>query len=132
MNERDPFGLQRFVEAQSGGVYEQALGELISGRKLSHWMWFIFPQHVDLGRSPTAKRFGLSGVEEAQAYLRHPVLGNRLKACCDAILPHLHEGTTAEFIFGHVDAMKLKSSMEIFAAADRTERRFAEVLGLLD
>ena len=126
----DPFNLRRFVDAQGGGVYEQALAELRRGRKRNHWMWFIFPQHVDLGRSPTAKYFGLSGVEEARAYLDHPVLGDRLRDCCDAILPHLVNGAKAEDIFGSIDVMKLRSSMEIFAAAEDRDGRFAEIFEL--
>ncbi len=131
MGEADPFNLERFVDAQAGGVYEQALAELHDGRKRSHWMWFIFPQHADLGRSPTAKKYGLSGVEEARAYLDHPLLAGRLRACCDAILPHLRAGARAEDVLGEIDAMKLKSSVEIFAAADPEAYRFKEILGLL-
>lgn len=130
MPDDDPFGLQRFVDAQSDGVYEQALAELRQGRKRSHWMWFIFPQHVDLGRSPTAKKYGFSGVEEARAYLDHPLLGDRLIECCDAVLGHLLNGAKAEDILGHIDAMKLRSSMEIFSAADHHEARFAEIFEL--
>ena len=131
MHGADPFNLHRFVDAQAGGVFEQALAELHSGAKHSHWMWFIFPQHVDLGHSPTAKHFGLSGVEEARAYVQHPVLGDRLRDCCDAILPHLRQGTSAAAVLGGIDAMKLKSSMEIFAAADPDEPCFREVLRLV-
>ena len=131
MSGADPFDLQRFVDAQSGGVYEQALAELQEGRKRSHWMWFIFPQRVDLGRSPTAKHFGLSGVEEARAYLDHPILGPRLIACCQAIRPHLQRGLSAHEILGPIDALKLKSSMEIFAAAGGPGC-FGELLDLLD
>lgn len=126
----DPYDLQRFVDAQSGGVYEQALAELRAGRKRSHWMWFIFPQHVDLGRSPTAKHFGLSGIEEARAYLGHSTLGPRLIACCEALLPHLQGGKTAVEVLGDIDALKLGSSMEIFHEADGGEHRFAELLAL--
>ena len=126
----DPCNLQRFVNAQSGGVYEQALAELRQGRKRSHWMWFIFPQHLDLGRSPTAKYFGLSGLGEARAYLEHPLLGPRLTECCDALLLHLLDGITARQILGETDAMKLRSSMEIFRAANDRENRFSEVLEL--
>ena len=128
--EDDPFNLQRFVDAQGGGVYEQALAELQAGKKRGHWMWFIFPQHVDLGRSPTAKYYGLSGVEEAQAYLDHPLLGPRLVACCDAILPHLLNGTAARDILGDIDALKIGSSMEIFLRAQPEEYRFPEILEL--
>ena len=130
MSSDDPFNLQRFVDAQANGVYERALAELREGRKRSHWMWFIFPQHVDLGRSPTAKFYGLSGVDEAAAYLAHSILGDRLIACCDAILTHLLNGVRAEDMLGRVDAMKLRSSMEIFAAAEDHEYRFAEILDL--
>lgn len=131
MDGGDPFALWRFVDAQAGAVYEQALAEIKAGAKRSHWMWFIFPQHVDLGRSPTARLYGLSGVEEARAFLAHPLLGDRLLDCCDAILPHLRAGVSAKEIFGSVDAMKLKSSMEIFAEAKPDEGRFRQVLSLL-
>jgi uncharacterized protein (DUF1810 family) len=124
----DPFNLARFVQAQAGGIFEQALLELRSGRKRSHWMWFIFPQHRDLGRSATAKFYGLSGIEEAAAYADHPMLGPRLRSCCEAILPHLESGTSAQSILGVVDAMKLKSSMELFAHARPDEPLFAAVL----
>lgn len=127
----DPYNLERFVQAQSGGVFNRALGELVAGRKQSHWMWFIFPQHRDLGRSAIAKFYGLSGVDEARAYAGHPLLGSRLRECCEPILPHLKAGRTAAEILGPVDAMKLKSSMEIFKQADPGEALFAEVLSLL-
>ena len=123
----DPFNLERFVAAQSGGVFEQALAELRAGRKQSHWMWFIFPQHRDLGRSPTAKFYGLSGVEEARAYAAHPLLGERLRNCCRAVLPHLRR-EPAEAILGPIDALKLSSSMEIFAEAVPDEPLFGELL----
>ena len=90
-------------------------------------MWFIFPQHRDLGRSPAAKLYGLSGVEEARAYLAHPLLGQRLRACCQAILPHM-QGEPVEAILGPVDALKLRSSMRIFAEAAADEPLFREVL----
>ena len=122
----DPFHLDRFVEAQANGVYEQALGELRAGEKRSHWMWFIFPQHRNLGRSATAKFFGLSGVEEARAYAAHPVLGPRLRKSAVAVREHLG-ATSAEAILGPVDAMKLRSSMDIFAEAVPDEPLFGEV-----
>jgi uncharacterized protein (DUF1810 family) len=122
----DPYNLQRFIDAQAHGFYEQALAELREGQKRSHWMWFIFPQHVDLGRSPTANFYGLHGTDEAVAYLGHPILGKRLRECCKAILPHLSK-TTAEAILGPIDAMKLGSAMEIFASADPKEPLFAAV-----
>lgn len=113
----DPFNLQRFVEAQSGGIYEQALGELERSRKESHWMWFIFPQHRDLGRSPAAKYYGLSGEDEAAAYAAHPVLGPRWRNCVEMVERHLAEGKSLESIFGELDAMKYRSSLEIFGLA---------------
>ncbi|MCW3797806.1 DUF1810 domain-containing protein [Sphingomonas sp. BN140010] len=113
----DPFNLQRFVEAQASGVYEQALAELRARAKQSHWMWFIFPQHRDLGRSATARFYGLSGVDEARAYLAHPLLGPRLRECFEALRPHLEAGVTAEAILGKVDAIKLRSCAEIFREA---------------
>ena len=110
----DPFNLQRFVDAQSGGVYERALGEIQAGEKQSHWMWFIFPQHVYLGRSPNAKFYGLSGAEEAEAYLAHPLLGPRLRECTAAVRAQLDAGRSLEAMFGQLDASKFKSSVQIF------------------
>jgi uncharacterized protein (DUF1810 family) len=124
----DPFNLARFAEAQANGVYEQALAELEAGQKRSHWMWFIFPQHRDLGRSGTAKFYGLSGLDEARAYAAHPMLGPRLRQCCAAILAHLTTGGSAEAVLGSIDAMKLRSSMEIFAGANPSELLFADLL----
>jgi uncharacterized protein (DUF1810 family) len=108
------FNLQRFVEAQAGGVYEQALAEIRAAEKRSHWMWFIFPQHRDLGRSPTAKFYGLSGEEEARAYLEHPVLGPRYRECVAAVRAWTEKGRSLEAIFGDLDAIKFRSSVEIF------------------
>lgn len=127
----DPFNLDRFVAAQADGVFEQALTELQAGRKRSHWMWFIFPQHRDLGRSATAKFYGLTGISDARAYAMHPLLGPRLRACCKAILPHLSQ-EPAEDILGGIDALKLKSSMTIFAEAVPDEPLFGEVLKAAD
>ena len=110
----DPFHLQRFVDVQAGGMYEQALAELRAGRKKSHWMWFIFPQLRDLGRSEMARYYGLSGKDEAAAYLLHPVLGPRLRECVAAVRAHVEAGRSLEAIFGSLDAMKFRSSMEIF------------------
>ena len=120
----DPFDLERFLAAQSGGVYEQALAELAAGAKRSHWIWFIFPQHRDLGRSPTAKYYGLSGVEEAAAYAAHPVLGPRLRESIAAIRVHLEAGRTAEQLLGEIDALKLRSSLANFRAAAPDEPAF--------
>jgi uncharacterized protein (DUF1810 family) len=126
----DPFNLERFIEAQAGGVYERALAELNAGRKTGHWMWFIFPQHRSLGRSSTAIFYGLSGTEEAAAYADHPLLGKRLRHCCRSVLPHL-EVEPAVDIFGPIDALKLRSSMEIFAAAVPMEELFRRVMGAI-
>lgn len=123
----DPYNLQRFVDAQAGGLFEQALTELQAGRKHGHWIWFIFPQHVDLGRSPTAKYYGLSGIDEARAYLAHPLLSERLRTCCRAVLPHLLD-EPAESILGPIDALKLRSSMKIFSEANPDEALFGKVL----
>jgi uncharacterized protein (DUF1810 family) len=123
----DRFNLQRFADAQAGGVYEQALAELQAGRKRTHWIWFIFPQHADLGRSPTAKYYGLSGIEEARAFMAHPLLADRLKECCQAVLPHLRV-EPAEAILGPIDALKLRSSMQVFREAAPDVPLFDEVL----
>jgi len=121
------FDLDRFVSAQdSGGAHEQALAELRRGRKTSHWMWFEFPQVAGLGRSSTARHYALSGLAEARAYLAHPVLGPRLRECCEAVLGV--EEATADEILGSVDALKLRSSMTLFARADPEEPLFAGVL----
>ena len=114
MTSGDPFNPKRFVDAQSGGVYEQALSEIRGGEKRSHWMWFIFPQHRDLGRSPTAKFYGLSGKDEARAYLEHPLLGPRYRECVAAVREQVEAGRSLEAIFGELDAMKFRSSVEIF------------------
>jgi len=126
----DPFNLRRFVEAQASPVYERALGELRAAQKRTHWMWFIFPQHVDLGRSDTAKYYGLTGIDEALAYVDHPLLGPRLVECCIAVRQQLVSGSSAEALLGPVDALKLKSSMQIFAETDG-HACFREVLDLL-
>ncbi len=110
----DRFNLRRFVEAQSGGVYVLALAEIRAGEKRSHWMWFIFPQHRDLGRSATAKFYGLSGEEEARTYLAHPLLGARYRECVAVVRTWVDAGRSLESIFGHLDAMKFRSSLEIF------------------
>ena len=110
----DAFNLQRFVDAQAGGVYERALAEIRAGEKRSHWMWFIFPQHRDLGRSDMAKFYGLSGQEEARAYLAHPLLGARYRESVAAVRKVLDEGGSLEAILGELDAMKFRSSLEIF------------------
>lgn len=106
--------LDRFVIAQEH-VYEQAKRELENGCKSSHWMWFVFPQVIGLGRSSKANYYGIQFLEEAKAYLEHPVLGNRLKECCQILLKL--EKQSAQEIFGYTDALKLRSSMTLFAIA---------------
>ena len=108
-------GLERFIEAQQG-TYEQALRELRAGNKQSHWMWFIFPQLAGLGRSSTARFYGIEGLDEARAYLADPVLGPRLGECTGAMLGWAEKLTAAE-VLGHVDALKFASSMTLFEAA---------------
>jgi uncharacterized protein (DUF1810 family) len=121
------FDLDRFVAAQDAGhVYDGALEELRAGRKRGHWMWFVFPQIAGLGRSPTARHFAIASLEEARAYLGHPVLGPRLREAAAALLGV--EGRSAEQILGTVDALKLCSSMTLFARADPGEPAFGEVL----
>ena len=106
------FDLSRLTSAQEG-VYERALAEVRGGDKRSHWMWFIFPQHRDLGRSAMAKFYGLSGEEEARAYLAHPVLGPRYRESVAAVRAQLDVGKSLEAIFGELDAMKFRSSVEV-------------------
>ncbi len=121
----DPFDLARFVTAQES-VYDDALAELRAGRKRTHWMWFIFPQVEGLGFSAMSHRYGITGLDEAQAYLDHPVLGENLTQCAQAILAV--DGRSANQIFGSPDDMKLKSSMTLFARAAEPGSVFARVL----
>ncbi len=124
----DDFDLQRFVDAQdAGGTYRRALAELRAGRKESHWMWFVFPQLAGLGRSPIARRYAIASLAEARAYLAHPVLGERLLTCAEVVAGL---NGTPEEIFGEVDALKLRSSMTLFARADPEEPLFREVLAV--
>jgi uncharacterized protein (DUF1810 family) len=108
----DPHDLQRFIDAQES-IYEIALAELRAGSKRSHWMWFIFPQLRGLGLSPTAQFYGIASLDEARAYLGHPLLGTRLRECVDAILPWSGR-LGAEDILGATDALKLRSSLTLF------------------
>jgi uncharacterized protein (DUF1810 family) len=112
-------GLERFIEAQRG-TYDQALRELRAGNKQSPWMWFIFPQLAGLGRSSTARFYGIAGLDEARAYLADPVLGSRLGECTGAMLGWAGRLTAVE-ILGHVDALKFASSMTLFEAAGGAE-----------
>jgi len=110
----DPYNLQRFVDAQQP-VIAGVIAELGQGRKLGHWMWFIFPQLKDLGRTAQSTFFGISSVHEAAAFLQHPVLGSRLEECTQLV--NAVENRSAENIFGEIDAMKFRSSMTLFAYA---------------
>jgi uncharacterized protein (DUF1810 family) len=121
----DRFQLQRFVEAQRP-VYETVLSELRTGRKRSHWMWFIFPQISGLGRSPTARTFAVSSLAEAAAYLAHPTLGPRLREC-SALVSSI-EGRSVDEIFDYPDDLKFHSSMTLFAQAAPQEPIFAACL----
>jgi uncharacterized protein (DUF1810 family) len=109
----DPFDLNRFLVAQER-VYGSVLAELRGGRKRTHWMWFIFPQIDGLGFTPTSKHYAIKSIEEARAYLDHPVLGQRLMECAAEVLSV--EGRSASAIFGYPDDMKLNSSMTLFAS----------------
>jgi uncharacterized protein (DUF1810 family) len=122
----DDHDLGRFVAVQGDGVYDGALGELRAGRKTGHWMWFIFPQVAGLGRSELSRRYAIASLDEARAYLGHPVLGGRLREAASALLEL--QGGTAEQILGSIDATKLRSSMTLFALAAPAEPVFREVL----
>ena len=119
--------LDRFVDAQDqGGTYEQALAELRRGRKTSHWMWFVFPQVVGLGQSPTSRHFAIASLVEARSYLAHPVLGPRLRECAEVVAGTT--GRNARDVFGGIDAQKLRSSMTLFLRAAPEEPVFQRVL----
>jgi uncharacterized protein (DUF1810 family) len=119
--------LERFVAAQDhGGTYEAAVAELRGGRKRSHWMWFVFPQIAGLGQSPISRRYAIASLDEAKAYLAHPVLGPRLIECARVLVGL--RSHSAEDVFGGIDAMKLRSSMTLFARAHPTNAAFQQVL----
>lgn len=119
--------LTRFIDAQDlDNIYGQALAEVRNGDKVTHWMWFVYPQLEALGRSATAKHFGITGLEEAQSYLNHPLLGPRLRECASAAAAI--EVGRIEDAFGTTDTIKLRSSMTLFEAADPSEPSFAAVL----
>lgn len=120
-----PDDLERFVQAQDR-VHAQVMAELAAGHKRSHWMWFVFPQLAGLGRSDTARFYGLADIREARAFGAHPVLGARLKACSEAVLAHRHR--SAHGIFGSPDDLKLCSCMTLFEVALPREPVFAAVL----
>ncbi len=122
----DPYHLQRFVEAQDP-IYEAVLDELRSGLKTGHWMWFVFPQIKGLGFSSMARRFDIASLEEAGAYLEHPILGSRLRECTH-VLNEL-EGRTIRQIFGQPDDLKFRSSMTLFAKVAQADQIFQTALG---
>lgn len=121
----DPHHLQRFMDAQNP-VYQDVLAELAAGEKTSHWMWFVFPQHKGLGRSAMAQHYGIASLEEAQAYWRHPVLGNRLRECVELVVA-VH-GKTALQIFGSPDDLKFRSSLTLFSLLEPDEPVFKRAL----
>ena len=118
-------GLERFVAAQEGS-YGDALAELRRGHKTSHWMWWVFPQIAGLGRSETARRYAIGDMAEAEAYLAHPLLGARLIEAAEAVLTHA--GTPPEAVLGGIDALKLRSSMTLFAHVPGAPDVFRDVL----
>jgi uncharacterized protein (DUF1810 family) len=121
----DPYNLQRFVAAQQED-YEDVCAELRTGRKRTHWMWYVFPQIKGLGRSPTADWFAITSLDEARAYLQHPILGPRLRECTQLV--NLVEGRSLHEIFGSPDDLKFRSSMTLFALATPENREFLEAL----
>jgi uncharacterized protein (DUF1810 family) len=121
----DPYDLNRFVQAQKAN-YEQALSEIKSGRKVSHWMWYIFPQFEGLGFSAISKEYSIKSVAEAEAYLRHPVLGPRLTECAEAALSV--RGRSAYDIFGSPDDIKLRSCATLFACVSPAGSVFDRLL----
>jgi|SRR6516162_4729844 len=121
----DAYDLQRFVDAQNPR-FEGVRAELRSGRKTSHWMWFIFPQIKGLGHSPLARKFAISSREEADAYLRHSILGPRLRECTQIV--NLIEGRSIEQIFGSPDDLKFRSCMTLFAHATADNQLFMDAL----
>jgi len=121
----DQFDLQRFVDAQQA-MFERVREELRAGNKRTHWMWFIFPQIKGLGHSALARRFAISSLAEARAYLEHPILGDRLRACSRLVADV--DGRTIEEIFGCPDDMKFRSSMTLFAQATADNQVFNDCL----
>ena len=123
----DSYELVRFVVDQdANGTYERAVDELRRARKATHWMWFVFPQIAGLGRSATSRRYAISSLDEAQAYLEHPVLGPRLRECAGIVAQSQEQ--SVDRIFGSIDAMKLQSSMTLFLRAAPDEPVFQQVL----
>jgi uncharacterized protein (DUF1810 family) len=123
----DPYDLDRFVAAQDDrGIYRRAVAELRAGEKTGHWMWFVFPQIAGLGFSAMSQRYAISTLDEARAYLRHDILGPRLRECGEIVAATADR--SAEDIFGGIDAQKLRSSMTLFLRADPAEPVFRAVL----
>jgi uncharacterized protein (DUF1810 family) len=125
MSSKDPYNLQRFVEAQDP-EFEQVCAELRAGQKRSHWMWFIFPQMRGLGKSELAEYYGISSRQEAEAYLAHPVLGPRLRECTRLVT--VVEGRSIDQILGYPDNLKFRSSMTLFAATGSENQIFRDAL----
>jgi uncharacterized protein (DUF1810 family) len=124
----DRHGLQRFVDAQEdAAIYARALEELRAGRKRGHWIWFVFPQIAGLGQSPMSQAYAIRSLEEARAYLAHPILGPRLHECSEALLA-AEPDASAESILGGIDAIKVRSSMTLFTRADPSDQLFKAVL----
>ena len=121
------FDRQKFLAAQEA-VYDQVVEELSQGQKTTHWIWFIFPQLTGLGRSKRAKRFGVSGIDEARAYLQHPVLGPRLAQCTKLVVSHKDKALTQ--LLGSVDAQKFYSCVTLFHLADPAAECFKSALEL--
>jgi uncharacterized protein (DUF1810 family) len=121
----DPYNLQRFLDAQHS-IYGQVRDELQGGRKESYWMWFIFPQINGLGTSPTAQKYAITGIDEAKAYLDHPLLGFRLRECTQLV--NGVAGRSIEDIFGYPDHLKFHSSMTLFAKASAADKMFTAAL----
>lgn len=121
----DPFNLARFVEAQER-VYSKVLDELRRGRKTGHWIWYVFPQIAGLGLSQTSRRYSITSIDEARAYAEHPILGQRLIECIEQVMAV--EGKSAEQIFGHLDALKFRSCLTLFAVADSDNEIYQRAL----
>ena len=121
----DIYNLQRFLDAQDS-IYEEVLKELKQGRKTSHWMWYIFPQIKGLGRTATAQKFAISSLEEAQAYLKDPILGSRLRECTHLVLDI--ENRDIQKIFGYPDYLKFRSSITLFLETTKDNKIFQDVL----
>ena len=122
---RDPYNLKRFVTAQDP-VFDEVCGELRQGRKVGHWMWFIFPQLQGLGSSSMSSHFGISSLKEAEAYLKHPILGPRLRECTRLV--NLIKERSIDHIFGYPDNLKFRSSMTLFVQLSTENQVFRDAL----